>query len=147
MNFQKNSIRSLLLVLLAGLSFGCNSDGRFAVSGKVTLDGTPVPEGTISFMPTGPTGSSDAAPIKNGEYSARISPGTMIVKIYSDRSLTPEEITAYRNNPMTKSSITPPEQVKKQIIPVIYNDQSTLRVDIKENRKNLDFDLNSDEKK
>jgi len=132
---------SMALICFIALSSGCQRDGLHAVSGAVTLDGIPVTDGTISFMSAGDSGGSAGATIQNGTYSARVSPGKMIVKVYSERSLTEEEIKAYKSNPMTRSSITPAEQVKKQVIPEIYNDRSTLIVEISENRKNLDFHL------
>jgi len=120
---------------------GCQRDNLHLIAGKVTLDGTALDEGTISFMPTGDSGISTGAPIKGGAYSARVSPGKMIVKIYAERPLTDEEITAFKANPMNRTSLTPAEEMKKQAIPENYNDKSTLVVEIQGNKKDLDFQL------
>ena len=62
-------------MLLAMLSAaGCGSGGgpgRFAVSGKVTYQGQPVPTGSIAFEPDasrGGSGPGAVAPIKDGRY-------------------------------------------------------------------------------
>jgi len=100
------------------LFMGCQHDALNLVTGKVTLDGTPISEGVISFMPSGTSdGVSTGAQIKNGAYSARVSPGKMVVKIYAERPLTPEEAAAINNNPMSGSSMTTEGEIKKQFIP------------------------------
>ncbi|MCL2118790.1 MAG: hypothetical protein FWH27_10235, partial [Planctomycetaceae bacterium] len=119
-------------------------DNLHSIAGKVTLDGTPLEEGMISFMPTGDSGMSTGTQIKNGAYSARVSPGKMIVKIYAERPLTPEEAATINNNPMSGSSMTPGgAEVKKQFIPAKYNDKSSLFVEVQGDMKNHDFQLES----
>ena len=138
----------MFLVIATGLFClvftGCQKDGLSSVAGKVTFDGTPLEEGMISFMPRGDSGISAGAKIKNGVYSAKVSPGKMIVKIYAERPLTSEEAAALKNNPMSGSSMTPSGvEVKKQFLPEHYNDKSTLFVEIQGNQKDLDFQLES----
>ena len=56
-----------LVALVFGLAAaGCGGQPKAHVRGTVTLDGKPVPEGIIQFFPTGATGQSAAAPIKDG---------------------------------------------------------------------------------
>ena len=142
-------VRALMFLVIATGLFclmftGCQKDGLNSVTGKVTFDGTPLEEGMISFMPRETSGMSAGAQIKNGVYSARVSPGKMIVKIYAERPLTPDEAKALQNNPMSGSSMTPSGvEVKKQFIPENYNDRSTLFVEIQGNQKDLDFQLES----
>jgi hypothetical protein len=62
--------------LVAGLAVvaaavGCSgSDGlnRKAITGKVTVDGAPIPNGAIGFEPIGGSGIGSGAPIVKGEY-------------------------------------------------------------------------------
>ncbi len=63
-------------VLMCGLLLfvGCaeKDDGRYDLSGNVTIDGKPVPVGEISFEPDGKSGNKGPAsfvPIKDGKYS------------------------------------------------------------------------------
>ncbi len=55
-----------------GLTWGCGGGdplGRQAVSGIVTLDGSPLQEGSIRFEPTGESTTSSGAVIEQGKYS------------------------------------------------------------------------------
>jgi hypothetical protein len=62
------------VLLIAALIWWMMQPGSAAVSGKVTVDGQPVPIGTISFAPTGGTnGAAMSLPIIQGEYAS--SPG------------------------------------------------------------------------
>lgn len=62
------TLASSLLLLV-----GCaqQDDGRYSLSGNVTIDGKPVPVGEISFEPDGKSGNKGPAsftPIKDGKY-------------------------------------------------------------------------------
>lgn len=59
--------------LLAGCGGGATSTGptRYAVSGKITLDGEPVPAGEIHFFPSGNNGAGKTQTlIAKGNYAA-----------------------------------------------------------------------------
>ena|SRR5438132_1264850 len=60
------------LWLMGTLLCGCG-DGfpQTHFSGKVTLDGQPIPDGTVSFSPDGTKGSQGIAEIKGGRYDTR----------------------------------------------------------------------------
>ena len=76
-----------LLLAVAGCDSG---DGRLEVSGTVTLDGEPLPSGSISFRPMqgthGPTGGGE---IVDGRFSIRsdkgVMPGSYRVEISATR--------------------------------------------------------------
>ncbi|HUP79575.1 MAG TPA: hypothetical protein VM260_13570, partial [Pirellula sp.] len=60
------------LFLLCLVCAGCgSSDGlnRKAISGKVTVDGVAVPNGSVSFEPLSAGGVGSGAVITNGKYS------------------------------------------------------------------------------
>jgi hypothetical protein len=62
----------VLCLFLAAMAGGCGASdplGRRAVSGTVTLDGTPLADGTISFQPTEQGATSSGAVISAGKYS------------------------------------------------------------------------------
>jgi hypothetical protein len=73
----------LALVLVLVLALGCGDGKKFVpVSGKVTLNGRPLPGATVSFQPLAPAGSVNApAPGSagktdaNGEYTLKVSTG------------------------------------------------------------------------
>jgi len=56
-----------LAALLSAAALGCGP-GKAPVSGSVTLDGKPLPAGTIAFLPAKGQGAS--AEIKDGAYTA-----------------------------------------------------------------------------
>ena len=60
----------VLFALLGGLASGCGGSGH-RISGKVTLDGKPVPAGKIYFIPDtakGNSGPTRYADIVDGAY-------------------------------------------------------------------------------
>jgi hypothetical protein len=82
--------RSVLLVSFVSLlatGIGCGpSDPREAVSGTVTLDGKPLDQGTIEFVPTA-QGVLSGGVISGGKFDVPadrgLPPGTYTVRIYS----------------------------------------------------------------
>lgn len=125
-----------LLVVVAG----CGSGGppRLRVVGAVTLDGQPLADGAISFMPTG-KGVAAGATIAGGRYV-----------VEGARGPTPGE---YRVE--IRASAPSGKQVKdsfgqasiaemESIIPDRYNDKTTLRAEITASGPNqFDFSLST----
>jgi hypothetical protein len=71
------------ILACAGLLLGCSSGGlrTAAVSGTVTLNGQPVAEGSITFIPVeGTTGPERGAVIKDGQYSIPQAKGVVVGK-------------------------------------------------------------------
>lgn len=60
-----------VLMLGALCALGCGDGGRAYVSGVVTLDGQPVPRGTVQFIPAGDTETATAKIGADGRYSLR----------------------------------------------------------------------------
>jgi hypothetical protein len=75
-------IALLLAVGLAALPFtGCGGSGRVSVSGRVTVDGKPVPEGSITFIPEkGNPGPTAGGAIRDGSYKIDARKGPMTGK-------------------------------------------------------------------
>ncbi|MEX1042636.1 MAG: hypothetical protein WDZ51_18525 [Pirellulaceae bacterium] len=75
-----SAIASLLCLAAIAMCVGCggvDGNGRNRVSGTVTLDGQPIPNGMISFEPDfnkGNTGPQGIAPIHEGRFDTN-SPG------------------------------------------------------------------------
>ena len=73
---------------VVSLLFGCgpgNKLGREAVTGKVTLNGRPLAEGSIMFEPTSGRGAMGGGRIENGTYRLSVQgglpPGEYVVRI------------------------------------------------------------------
>jgi len=79
-----------LAVIVGVTVFGCGSRnplGRRAFSGRVTLAGKPLDQGTISFEPQQQPGFAGGAVILDGRYEVPaekgLPPGKYLVRIYS----------------------------------------------------------------
>ena len=77
--------------LLCLVCLGCgSSDGlnRRAISGKVTVDGVAIPNGSVSFEPLSTGGVGSGAVISDGKYSISkadgLPPGKYLVRITGD---------------------------------------------------------------
>jgi hypothetical protein len=108
---------------------GCGPADEFqhvGVSGKVALDGKPLPSGTITFVPLG-AGAASHGPITDGSYaiarSAGPSPGSFRVEISSVRP----------TGRQVPDSEYPGKTVEetRNAVPQRYNVNSELRAEIK----------------
>src|SRR5262245_51818502 len=78
--------RNMCLLLLCGLAplallIGCGPDnprGRKAISGKVTLDGSPLDQGNIEFHPMFEGGVQSGGTITGGSYSIPAHEGVVL---------------------------------------------------------------------
>jgi hypothetical protein len=127
--------------LLFLLSAGCGPSGPeiASVAGRVTMDGKPLPNATVVFIPENgrPAGASTD---ENGNYVLNFSqgrkgaiPGKNTIRITTQRDPTPGDET-------TKSI-----PGSKETIPMRYNTVSELEFTVEPKKKNIaNFDLTSD---
>ena len=147
----KSSDFAAALIFAAGLCAavlaGCDDGGppRSAVWGEVTVDGDPLPAGTITFTPAagGPRASGR---ISGGQYDLAAAAGppagpcrVAIVAADPDgpapgEELTPAELAALAENP------PPPADP----LPAVYNTASTLTRAVAPGPNHFDFDLTRD---
>lgn len=120
--------RSVSLVLLSVLGCGA-TENRAAIRGTVTVDGEPLKQGAIRFIPAGEAeGAMAATEIVNGKYSLEAEQGPTVgelrVEILADESnQIPFDImdpAAYRRH----GGLPRP----KQPLPPRYNTQSELSI-------------------
>lgn len=118
-------------LILALFAASCSSDNPLvAVSGNVTLDATPVPDGDLIFTPADPQFGSEAAKVKDGVYQATLRAGQSKVQIRASRPV------PGKKGPMG-------EQLIEDYIPPRYNDQSNLTIDVSKSQRKHDFQLQS----
>jgi len=114
---------------------GCGPS-RTTVSGEVTLDGQPLDNGSITFIPLeGDTPSAGIA-ITAGEYHVELAPGKKRVEISATKVVGKRQV--YEGDPNS-----PVVEDVREIIPPVYNAQSTLAVDITPGNNTHSFDLQS----
>lgn len=123
-------------VVLASCLPGCaESDGldRGSVTGKVTLDGQPVPEGTITFWPTeGTTGPMASGMITAGQYSISASEGGPVWGKHLVK------IEWYRDSGKKDAGGAP---IMEQAIPPQYGANSTTTVEIQSGANEHNFEM------
>ena len=113
----------LALALLAG----CGGPTPADVSGTVLIDGTPLADGEILFVPADGKSGPDAGPIKDGKYTIKATPGSKKVQIKASR-------------PTAKVDPVMGAAAKESMIGPEYNDQTTLTAEIKAGKnEGVDF--------
>lgn len=117
---------------------GCGESGRASIEGVVTLDGRPLPSGSITFVPLEGTVSPTAGgEIVDGTFSIAAKGGTFAGKFRV-------EIAAKRPNGQKIAHPGFGELVDEyeQYLPSRYNTDSELQVEVKVGEPNrLEFSL------
>ena len=128
-----------LLVAVTAAMFaaaGCGpKDPRITVQGTVTLDGQPLSDGRVGFIPDDKALGASGASIENGRFS---------IKVYKGPSRV--EITAQQvgQRPAAPGALPEAGIVVSSIIPARYNEKSTLSYNVQSASDRPAFDLTSD---
>jgi hypothetical protein len=129
-----------LIVAIAGCGSEPAYQGatRYALSGKVTLDGAPLEAGTISFIADGHQGNPAGGPVVKGEYAVDAdrgaNAGNYRVEVRWQKP-TGQQVKDEDTGGMV--------DVTQEAIPAQYNAQSTLKAEVKPDKTKFDFDLKS----
>jgi hypothetical protein len=121
--------RACLLIISVGLWTGCtgNSAGRHAITGTVTLDGSPLEKGNIGFQPLENGRTSSGAIISGGKFTIPANKGLPVgkyrVEVHSAASGTPPADP----NALPGSGPAPP----KELIPSDWNEDSKQTIEVK----------------
>lgn len=115
-------MRFALLVFatcLVLLTSGCGELSH-TVSGTVTVDGAPLPEGYIAFIPA-ESGAGGGSNIVNGKYTVKTGPGKHRV-----------EITASKLTPLPPGQVgmNGEKEEVRQYLPTRYNSNSELTAEV-----------------
>jgi hypothetical protein len=124
------------LVGLAMILAGCGDGGPtlIPVKGKVSYDGKPLETGLVRFEPLdGKSASGKGGVIANGEYTALVPAGELLVKISSDKIVGKRKRYDMPDSPM--------DDVTEQVVPKKYNIDSKLKVNVQAKKDDLDFEL------
>jgi hypothetical protein len=152
----------MLIGISLALCTGCQPPSyegpeRAPVSGSVTLDGDPVPSGTVYFEPAADEARSASAPIMNGSYSIPEPEGpnlgTYSVRIIGyakapERASGPagggEEEDEVEEEEVEDEDEDQVDTLGDQIVPTKYNTETTLEVEIVSGANTHDFALTSE---
>lgn len=132
-------LMSTILLLVNGCGGPSLANLRGAVKGRVTLDGEPLQQGSIRFIPAeGITGPAAGSAIKDGAYEMTLEQGAAIGKNRIEISAarpTGKQIKSIMNDSMV-------DEVE-EAIPEKYNKNSTLEEEIQKGTNEFNFDLES----
>ena len=131
-----------ILTITAACLIGCadkNADIRGSVRGRVTLDGSPLATGGITFEPTkGTRGPKAGGEIVNGGVTITTANGpaigTNLVRV-SSLQPTGKKVPGGLTGELIDELA--------EIVPKHYNTATTLEVEIKKGRNDLNLDLQS----
>jgi hypothetical protein len=141
-------IRLFIIVCALCICASCSKKPSIGkVHGTVMLNGRPLPDGSIRFIPIdGMTGTSGAT-IKNGSYEANKVPvNKMRVEINGfDMNVTEKKAAAKLKRQHDENSIgtNSDYDLPLELIPEKYNSKSELTLDVQEGDNPKDFNLSS----
>lgn len=127
------------LLVVSPALWGCGGKGGVGtVSGTVTLDGQPLADGLITFIPADGNSPTAGGKIAAGSYSVEASRGSQKVVINATKVTGSRK--AYANDPNSPVITTTAE-----ILPKKYSDALTteLTVEVKGGSNTADFNLTS----
>jgi len=124
-----------VLVICTLLAVGCDGSKFAEVSGTVTVDGTAVETGSITFLPADGQSPTAGGEIKDGKYSVKVPVGQMKVSIS-----VPKVIGKKKIYPTPESPEMP---VTKEALPERYNEKTELTLEVKSGPNNKDWELSA----
>ncbi|MCC6419566.1 MAG: hypothetical protein IT429_15135 [Gemmataceae bacterium] len=123
-------VAGLILTLLAVT--GCGSSAG-QVSGTVKVNGVPIKDGAITFIPADGKGQTAGDQIKDGRYSARVPVGRAKVMISGSKVVGKKKLYDAPDSPT--------QDVTEEIVPPKYNVQTTLEYEVTSGSNTKDWDL------
>lgn len=127
---------ALLIVALAPMAIGCDSDGKVHIEGTATWNGTPIENGYVELQPLNGEGQFASAEIADGKFTLSTLPGSRRVKVTAQKKIGETAPT---------ERIPEPEPIMFQFIPPEFNSESTLEMKISETDPTLNLDLKGNE--
>jgi hypothetical protein len=149
---RKRSCVALILGCILGTAIGCARDvpNRAVVKGTITIDGAPLPTGSIDFIPMDRGGQPGGAAIEKGHFAISADKGLMAgaykVQVQAQRP-TGKKVWDGMGDERAPASKKNYVNVMESYIPAKFNNRSTLTVNIELGKVNeCNFDLQLDKK-
>jgi hypothetical protein len=119
--------------ILVGLALAGCGGNEARVSGTVKVDGKPIANGMITFMPVDGKTATAGGKIKDGHYSVKVPVGAMKVSISEPKFV--------RKKKLYDTPNSPEQDVTEESLPARYNENTELTFDVRPGRNEKDFDL------
>ncbi|EAQ81283.1 hypothetical protein DSM3645_22866 [Blastopirellula marina DSM 3645] len=129
--------------LLLVLTWGCGGDQidpeYKPVSGTVTLDGQPLPDAQISFVPPGTGSSGSGFTDEYGKYELYYAARRGGAKLGENR------VFITKNKPSTgkRGEFAGVSEADMEMLPARYNRKTELTATVEDKRNEINFDLKS----
>jgi hypothetical protein len=128
-----------ILVTIALVSMiGCSTGDTATVNGTVTLDGSPLKEGVVRFVPVDGKTPTASADIKDGKFNANVPKGEMRVELSAPKVIGKKKMYDTPDSPVV-------DEVA-ELLPERYNVNSELKITVKGGGQKETFTLESKSK-
>ena len=132
-------IACLLALAVAAGTAGCSGEAPYGdVRGDVTLDGKPLEEGVIRFVPIDGKTSTASELINGGKFSVKVPVGSHRVEISSPKL--PKGIASAKQ---MKRGTVDEGAALEEMIPERYNNRSELKAEVSRGANEVRYDLKS----
>lgn len=132
--------RPLLLVVLFALAAGCGSSKVVPVSGRITVNGKPLPNASVTFAPIGGKGNAEPGPSSAGKTDADGRYTLALVGQSGSGAVIGRHKVQVALLSETNTADDRPDKMKQ--IPLKYNGQSILEYEVAApGTESADFDL------
>jgi hypothetical protein len=124
----------LVIAVLAPTFIGCSqSSTHGTVNGTVELDGEPLHEGTVRFVPIDGASQTASAMVMDGKFTAKVPIGQMRVEFSAPKVVGKQRMYNTPDNPVV--------DVVEERLPPRYNVQSELLIDVQRGVQDVPFNL------
>ena len=115
---------------------GCSeSTTHGVIKGKVTLDGQPLKEGTVRFVPMDDDSQTSSAAIADGEFVATVPVGKVRIQYSAPKLMGKQK--------MYETEASPSVDVFGELLPERYNVRSELELTVEPGKNSHKVDLDS----
>jgi len=126
----------ILLIVGCVLLTGCSqSTTHGVIEGKVTLDGQPLKEGTVRFVPMDGESQTSSAAIAEGEFVATVPVGQVRIQYSAPKLMGKQK--------MYDTEDSPTVDVVGELLPNRYNIRSDLELTVEPGKNSHEINLDS----
>ena len=127
-------VRVFLVCVTAISAAGCGGGSpKGTVTGMVKVDGVPLKEGTIRFVPADGLSQTADANIVNGQFKAEVPPGEKRVEISAPKVIGKHEMYDTPDSPVVDDVV--------ELLPPEFNVQSKLTMKVEHGPQEKSFDV------